>query len=547
MDILKNKKVILIIAIIIGVMLFTIIGAAYVTQQLNTNKAVLELKKRILDNPGNRYSVKKGSLALELDIDGNIEPLEVTQLVFLTAGNIEHMYVKEGDIIKKGQLLATLYSDNLIKKDMEYAKDIENAKVSGSKFDLEILELERKINKKNITYTKLYAPHDGMLVSWRGEKNMVVKVNDIVGILYDLSAYVSEVEINETDINNIKIGDRVSVEFSALPKKTFYGQVDYISTLYETQDGIASYPVKILFKDQKEVKAEDVDPAQKTIMADREEQLKLAVAKFPKLAEAMEKFPELKERLLKNSRQLERMMQNPQNMERMLARFSGGGAAAGQAGARQRNTGQAKVAAANTENKEKQTVKNAKNKNNKAKNNKNKKNNDKKEKKVTSEGKQAKEKKVKINIAKGSVPSEIKPGFTYTGKIYYGVKNDVLVVPKLSVSQESGEFYAAKIVNEEIEKSYVEIGIETNDFYEITDGLALEDVILRINPIDLIEQTKAMQPEKKGFNLFGGNKNMMRQPGGMQAGGAKGGNLNMPNQKNTSSKNNNKKTTQKKK
>jgi hypothetical protein len=91
---------------------------------------------------------------------------------------------------------------------------------------------------------------------------------------------------------------------------------------------------------------------------------------------------------------------------------------------------------------------------------------------------------VAVEIIFKSLPENILPGFTYTGKIYYGDRTDKLLVPLTSVNKDSKGYYVAKIENNSIVKKYIKIGDSNEKFYEVVNGLKEGDEILLINLLD---------------------------------------------------------------
>lgn len=101
-----------------------------------------------------------------------------------------------------------------------------------------------------------------------------------------------------------------------------------------------------------------------------------------------------------------------------------------------------------------------------------------------------------VEIKFDKLPEEINPGFTFSGKIYYGKKTDKIVIPITSVNKDEKGYYVAKIDNNKIIKTYIKIGDIGEKYYEVVDGLKEGDIILFLNILNY----KKLDKFKKGFN-----------------------------------------------
>ena len=221
---------------------------------------------------------KKGSFSKKVDATGEIFATELIDVGAQVSGQIKKLYVKLGDQVKKGDMIASIDSstqqnsiDNkeaqlaIYKAQLESAKvalniaktqfDRENAlfaKNATSKQELEsakntysansakIKELEAQIKQTNIElstakinlgYTKITAPRDGTVVSVQVEEGQTVNANQttptIVNIA-DLSHVKMKMQIAEGDITKIKVGTPVEYSILSEPTKKFQTTVSSI-------------------------------------------------------------------------------------------------------------------------------------------------------------------------------------------------------------------------------------------------------------------------------------------------------------------------------
>lgn len=127
-----------------------------------------------------------------------------TGLGFKTAGQISHIYVKEGDYVKQGQLLASLDAadyqlgvnalqvqyDQLKREFERVQKMFENKGVPQNEYEkakagLEQLATQLQANKNKLSYTRLYAPVNGYIQSVNFSKAEMVDAGTQVFSIID--------------------------------------------------------------------------------------------------------------------------------------------------------------------------------------------------------------------------------------------------------------------------------------------------------------------------------------------------------------------------
>lgn len=178
----------------------------------------------------------------------------------LVGGNVVKVNVELGDYVKKGQILATIKSTDIAdfeKQMMDAKSDLlvakKNLKVSQELFEgklkseSDIIEAESGVNKAQTElnrvkqiYTiykikpgsiyEVTAPISGFIIQKSINQDMLLR-NDRSENIFDI-AEISEVwaiaNVNETDINKVKLGLDADVSILSYPGKVFKGKVDKI-------------------------------------------------------------------------------------------------------------------------------------------------------------------------------------------------------------------------------------------------------------------------------------------------------------------------------
>lgn len=133
--------------------------------------------------------------------------------------------------------------------------------------------------KLNLDYTKIRAPSDGVIAKKSVEQGMLAPVGTpLIGFVSSEDRWIAA-NFKETELKDIKIGNKVEISVDSLPGSHFHGVVESISaatgatfTLLPPDNATGNFtkvvqrvPVKIKFED---LKAEDIDRLQAGLSAE---------------------------------------------------------------------------------------------------------------------------------------------------------------------------------------------------------------------------------------------------------------------------------------
>lgn len=218
-------------------------------------------------------TVKRQNIQKVVNATGEVRAIELVTVGAQASGKIEKLYVKVGDQVKKGDMIAQIDSttqqndvdstkaklasyeaqlnaaqislkiaqkqyermQSLNKQNAASVEDLENANDTYETAKSKVIELQSAIKETkislstaetNLGYTKITAPLDGTIVSVPVKEgqtvNAAMNTPTIVQIA-DLAQMEILIEISEGDINNIKPGVKV----------TYYTLAD-LNKIYET-------------------------------------------------------------------------------------------------------------------------------------------------------------------------------------------------------------------------------------------------------------------------------------------------------------------------
>ncbi|MFY0652297.1 MAG: efflux RND transporter periplasmic adaptor subunit [Cyclobacteriaceae bacterium] len=199
-----------------------------------------------------------------------------TRMSFKVSGNVQSLRVKDGDEVKKNQLLVTVddsdfklqyeQSDAAVKNADAVEKqaksnyerirslyengstslsDFENARANyeSAKANESSAKQSRKLARAQLEYCKLYAPIEGSVSSLSVEVNENVSAGQTIMVLSSEGDLEVTLGLPESYITNVNVQDQVEISFSAIPNEVFKGVVSEVS--FSINNQTATYPVVV--------------------------------------------------------------------------------------------------------------------------------------------------------------------------------------------------------------------------------------------------------------------------------------------------------------
>ncbi len=268
---MKKWFIVIIVVVVIGLIIFFNVRG--------TNKVQVETEV-----------VKKGDVSKIVSSTGKITAAEEVNISSDIMGKVIKLYVKEGENVKAGQVLAklddtdakasydkavsyyesqktnyslkksdferkkVLYEKNLISK-----KEYEDAESSLLMAENTLKQAEADVisSKNRLDKCTIISPIDAIVTKIKvkeGENVITGTMNNPGTVLFVLSN-VNDIDlvadVNESEVPIVSIGDSVMIDVDAFPNKKFSGYVYDISKYPTTSStGVVTYPVKIRIIDK---------------------------------------------------------------------------------------------------------------------------------------------------------------------------------------------------------------------------------------------------------------------------------------------------------
>lgn len=222
-------------------------------------------KEKEADKPDKEYTVTIGDITVGIDGAGAAK-LQGKEHKFNINGTVEEIYVKKGEMVKKGEKIAKL-SDKEIKIELEDLKIDKEIKLDNIKQlkeqqknspdDLSLYsqikseqgELE-KINKKtnrlkaNLNRLYVYSERDGIALDIGYEVGEEATTSKSVATIGDSQNIYIDVMVPQTDIINIEENQEIKVRFEAYPDVEINGFVEEKSYVNSGEGEDVDYKVK---------------------------------------------------------------------------------------------------------------------------------------------------------------------------------------------------------------------------------------------------------------------------------------------------------------
>lgn len=168
---------------------------------------------------------------------GTIGGGTVTTLKADVSGTVSYIAVKDGDYVKKGQLIAKLTSDSLTNSQR------------SNQLNLKDSELSLKSSRKSLDDYNITSPISGTVItknSKAGDKIDNSNSQTVMMVVADMSKVKFTITVDELDITKIALGQTAVVDADALPEETYEAKVTSIAGEgTSTGDGVTTFKVEL--------------------------------------------------------------------------------------------------------------------------------------------------------------------------------------------------------------------------------------------------------------------------------------------------------------
>ena len=243
-------------------------GAAYYFFSSNSKQEITYLTE----------SVTRGNVEKTVVASGSVESVNEVDVGAQASGKITKLYVKLGQEIKKGEMIADIdsttqintlntkkaalvsYQAQLKAKKTAYdvalssynrlsklytqkATSLDSVNTAKSTLDNAKAEIEVNTAETNVGYTKITAPMDGTVISVPVSEGQTVNANQTtptIVTIADLSKMKIKPEISEGDITKVKAGQEVSFTILSDSQTVYHSVIDSVDPANTTTSDSSS-------------------------------------------------------------------------------------------------------------------------------------------------------------------------------------------------------------------------------------------------------------------------------------------------------------------
>ena len=173
--------------------------------------------------------VMRGNLEISVLATGIVQPENRLELKPPIVARVETIEVDEGQRVHKGQVLAWLSSS-------DRAALLDAARAKGP---AELAHWEEFFKP-----TPLLAPLDGLIIVKSVVPGQVVAATDVVLVMSD--HLIVNTQVDETDIGQVQLGQKVVITLDAYPKQEIPGKVTRVAFESRTVNNVTIYDVEVL-------------------------------------------------------------------------------------------------------------------------------------------------------------------------------------------------------------------------------------------------------------------------------------------------------------
>ncbi|MBC7568068.1 MAG: efflux RND transporter periplasmic adaptor subunit [Pedobacter sp.] len=252
--------------IIIAVLVIVVVGAGIVFILTNNKKKNAEKTAFIAEGGGavavRIATVEKKTVDQDYSANGNFIPKQELNFLSENAGRVSAIYVDEGTRVTKGQTLARIDAEiintdretaqatyqNAVKDQSRYQSSFETGGVTQQQLDQAKLatqnaKLRLQASQRKVSDANIKSPINGIINKRYIEVGAFVNTQGTqLFEIVDVSKLKLKVNVSESQVVNLKIGDEIDIRSSVFPNDKFSGKVTFIAA---KADATLNFPVEI--------------------------------------------------------------------------------------------------------------------------------------------------------------------------------------------------------------------------------------------------------------------------------------------------------------
>jgi len=227
--------------------------------------------------------VTRGTLTVSITATGKIDPLESVEVKSKASGEIVQLPIEEGDVVKKGDLIARLdrrtaqndfdqaTADQAVarvtleqrQKELKRQQDLfdrgltaesvlDDARLAYEQANAQLVRTRALLatSRERLEDTEIRAPMDGVVLTLPVEVGQIISSGTTTvtgGTLLCTIANMNQVhvvaDVDETDIGKVEAGMTASISADAYPDNKLEGKVERVAPLAKVEQNVTMFEV----------------------------------------------------------------------------------------------------------------------------------------------------------------------------------------------------------------------------------------------------------------------------------------------------------------
>ena len=214
-------------------------------------------------------AVARGDIQQTYRTITTLEAEQDVQVVARSTGLLQNILVEEGDTVVKGQLMAQLdveqlslevdqlaATSNKLQKELKRQKSLFSRKLASSdaldraKFEYQSQLAQYKLSKLKLNYASIRAPISGIVTERMVKQGNLIRDNDVLFKVVDLSSLKAVLHLPEKELSNVKKKQPIFLHVDAIGDKVIMGEIERIRPSIDTDTGTFKVVAKLNNDDQ---------------------------------------------------------------------------------------------------------------------------------------------------------------------------------------------------------------------------------------------------------------------------------------------------------
>jgi len=209
-------------------------------------------------------AVARGDIQQTYRTITTLEAERDVQVVARSTGLLQNILVEEGDTVVKGQLMAQLDVEQLsleveqlsatsskLQKELKRQTSLFSRKLASSdaldraKFEYRSQLAQYKLSKLKLNYASIKAPITGIVTERMVKPGNLIRDNDVLFEIVDLSSLKAVLHLPEKELSNVKKHQKIMLNIDAIGDQVIIGEIERIRPSIDSDTGTFKVVAKL--------------------------------------------------------------------------------------------------------------------------------------------------------------------------------------------------------------------------------------------------------------------------------------------------------------